>query len=177
MTAVTSIRLECGGRCGAVPPGRRREVEERVARRVGGECRLVSVAMDAPQGAGGAAAPPAIEVRYLRGDYRRLIPLVDDELTGMGLEADRALVSTVLTRMASSVAAGAGAGRAAGGTMAASRFRGSRPGTAAGMLAGAMVGAALGALAGRATERRAPRLVGTKRSGRWTIRKFRRRPA
>lgn len=170
MTSVRSIVFECHGYRGEESHERCRAVEEHVMECIKGECRIESVTMREICVAGDAMQP-TIEVMYSRGDYRKLIPRVDDALSEIGLVAARVLVSTVASRVVSAMVAGAGAGGLAG-SAAGSASKGGRLGAAAGMLAGTLLGAAVGALVGTAAKKRTLGFIGTKQSGKWHIKRF-----
>ena len=171
MTRVRSIVFECSGYRGAESHERRKAVEEYVMGCIEGECKIESVTMREACVAGDAVQP-TVEVMYSRGDYRRLIPLVDGALQDIGLVASKALVSTVAPHVAGMVAAGVGVGGGLAGVAAGRRRRGGGPETAAAVLAGTLIGAAVGALAGKAAEGRTLGFIGTKQSDKWHIKRF-----
>lgn len=169
MTYVRSVVFECNGYRGVASYERCKAVEEHVMACIEGECKIESVTMR-ELCVGGDVVQPTIEVVYSRGDYRKLIPRVDEALLEIGLVAAKALVSTVVSHVASAAAAGAGVGGLAG-SAAGSRSRDGL-GTAVGLLAGTLVGTAVGALVGKATEKRRLGFIGTKQSDKWHIKRF-----
>lgn len=140
-----------------------------------GECSIESVTMRELCVGANDVIQPTVEVVYLKGDYQKMIPGIDEALLGIGLVATKALVSTVVSHVAGAMIAGAGVGGLAGGT-AGRRSRGGGTATAAGLIAGTLIGTAVGALAGKAAEKRTLGSIATKESGRWHIKRFPRQP-
>ena len=171
MAHVRSVVFECHGYRGAASYERCRAVEEHVMARIEGECRIESVTMR-ELCVGGDVVQPTIEVMYSKGDYRKLIPRVDEALLEIGLVAAKALVSTVASHVASATAAAAGAGAGGLAGSAVGSRSSSGLGTAARPLAGTLLGVAVGALEGNAAEKRRLGFIGTKQSGEWHIKKF-----
>ena len=174
MTRTRSIVFECIGYRGAASYKRCRVVEDHVMRCIEGECSIESVTMR-ELCVGANVIQPTVEVAYSKGDYRRMIPGIDEALLEIGLVATKALVSTVVSHVASAMIAGAGAGGLAGGA-AGHKSRGNGTATAAGLIAGTLIGIAVGALAGKAAEKRTLGSIATKESGRWHIKRFPRQP-
>ena len=175
MTRTRSIVLECIGYRGAASCKRCRAVEEHVMGCIEGECSIESVTMR-ELCVGANAIQPTVEVVYSKGDYRKMIPGIDEALLGIGLVATKALASTVVSHVASAMIAGAGAGGSAGGT-AGRRSRGGGTATAAGLIARTLIGTAVGALSGKAAEKRTLGCIATKESGRWHIKRLPRQPS
>ena len=170
MTGVRSVLLECSCYSGRASHERRKAVEECAMERVTGACRVESATMREVD-MGDGVVQPSVELVYSKGNYRRLIPMVDGALREIGIVAVKALVSTVAPRAVEGVVAGAGAGWLASGA-AARGSRGDSGRTAAAMLAGTVIGAALGAIGGRMAKERSLRFVATRHAGGWAVKRF-----
>ena len=165
-----SIVFECGCYGGGSSHERCRAVEEHVMDSAGTACEIKSVTMREIDMDGGGVVQSTVELVYSRGDYRRLIPMVDEALAEVGIVAVKALVSSVVSRAAEGAIAGAGMGGIACGAAA----QGSRDGgrTAGAALAGMLIGAAIGAIGGSAVKKRVLDHVAFKQSGRWIVKRL-----
>lgn len=170
MSGARSILFECSCYGGGQSHERCRAVEEYVMESAGEACAIKSVTVREIDVGGDGVVQPAVELVYSKGDYRRLIPMVDEALVKIGIVAVKALVSTVATRAVEGAIAGAGAGGLAGGAAA----RGTRNGGSSGaaVLAGTLLGAALGAIGGKSVEKRVLSHVAAKQSGKWVVKRF-----
>ena len=168
MTGVRSILFECSCYSGEASHERCKAVEECVMECISGACRLESATMREVD-IGDGVVQPSVELVYSVGNYRRLIPMVDEALREIGIVAVKALVSSVASRAVEGVIAGAGAGWLAGGV--ASRGSSGRAAAAA-MLASTAIGAALGAIGGKTAKERSPRFVATRHAGGWTVKRL-----